>query len=329
MRMNRMFFLMLMIGVAWSCKKDDGPEIELVPPRLLAEVVVENDAEIKAYLQTHFYNYEEFENPPADFDFKIKIDTIAGENADKRPLLEETKLAQRTVNVSSGHFSLNTNEEDIQHTYYYLTVREGTGEQLTVADSTYVRYEGSLLNGQVFDGSIFTPVWFDLARIQAPQQGARGFSEGTSHFKAGGEVTVNDDGTFTVDGYGIGLIIMPSGLGFYSTSQSTIPAYSPLIFKVDVFAVNKTDHDQDGIPSIQEDLNGDGYLYNDDTDQAFEDANGLQRVVDFLDSDDDGDGEATSEEILIDGEIKTDENGIVIFPDSDGDGNPDHRDDDS
>ena len=327
MKMQKSCLLVLLWVVVWSCKKDDDPAIETIPPRLLTEVSVEDDAEIKAYLQTHFYNYEDFENPPADFDFRIRIDTIAGDNSGKISLMDMPAphdLKQRTVFVSSSHYSLSSGEEDIPHTFYYLSARDGVGEQLSVADSTYVRYEGSLLDGSVFDGATSIPTWFDLARIQAPQQGARGFSEGTSNFKAGGMPVINDDGTFTVEGYGVGFMIFPSGLGYFNVSQTTIPAYSPLIFKVDVFAKNESDHDQDGIPSIMEDVNGDGYLYNDNTDQALEDANNFQRVVNFVDVDDDGDGTLTRDEIS-----DADGNIILPYPDTDGDGIPDYLDPDT
>jgi len=312
----------MMVGLVWSCKKDDGPELVVVPPRTLSEVIVEEDVEIKAYLQTHFYNYEEFENPPADFNYKIVIDTIAGTNADKTPLINQ--MTSKTIKRSASHFGLSTGEDDIEHTMYYLEARQGIGEAVTVADSTFVRYEGSLLNGSVFDGAANTPVWFDLAQIQSPQGGARGFTEGTAELRSGGEPIVNDDGTFDVEGFGVGLIVFPSGLGYFNGTPPNIPAYSPLIFKVEVFAINKTDHDRDGIPSIEEDLNGDGYLYNDNTDEAFEEANNLQRFVNFIDVDDDGDDTSTFDEIR-----DAEGNIIIPYPDSDGDGIPDYLDADS
>ncbi len=319
--MTRIFLLIIITGFLWSCKNDDDSDIVVVPPRLLSEVAVENEAEIRLYLQTHFYNYEDFENPPANFDYRIKLDTIAGDNSGKIPLVDQVQ--SKIVTRSSNHFALDAGEEDVQHTYYYLSARDGIGETVSVADSIYVRYEGSLLNGQVFDGAIHSPVWFDLARIQAPQQGARGFTEGASNFLTGGTPIINDDGTFDVEGYGVGLVIFPSGLGYFNSTQTTIPAYSPLIFKMDVFAMNSTDHDGDGIPSIEEDLDGDGYLYNDNTDQDYEDANRFQRAANFLDTDDDGDTILTREEIIIDAE------GNITFPDSDGDGAPDYLDPDS
>ena len=317
--MNRILIVFGVLILLGSCKKDDSTDIVTVPPRLLSEVAVENDAEIKAFLQTHFYNYEEFDNPPAGFDYKIVLDTIEGTNADKTPLMD--MVGSSVISVSSDEFRLSE-EETVDHTLYYLVAREGAGEHPTVADSTFVRYKGSLLNGFDFDGSFSTPLWFDLAVLQGPLQGARGFSEAMPNFKTGGNVIDNGDGTFTVEEYGVGLMILPSGLGFYNSPQAGIEAYSPLIFSIDLYTLNETDHDNDGVPSIQEDVNGDGYLYNDNTDaQAEEDAGLNLRFSDFLDQDDDQDGTLTRDEI-------SDENGNIIFPypDADGDGTPDYLD---
>lgn len=317
--MFRYLIAPLLLFLIVSCNNDDEAATA-VPPRLLAEVAPENDAEIRAFLETHFYNYEEFETPPADFDFKIRIDTIAGANADKIPLINQVE--SKTVTVSSFEFGLSEDEDDIPHTVYYLTVREGddgNGVMPSVADSVFVRYEGMTLDLEAFDGAFEIPVWFDLARVQAPLAGFRGFAEGMDNLMAGGAAVVNPDGTFTVEEYGIGMMFFPSGLGGFNNVTPEIPQYSPLLFTVDLFTVNPTDHDGDGIPSIEEDLNNNGYLFDDNTDIESELDAGAQLAADFQDLDDDDDGIRTRDEINADGS----------FRDSDGDGIPDHRDPDS
>ncbi|WP_420322067.1 FKBP-type peptidyl-prolyl cis-trans isomerase [Flagellimonas sp.] len=324
--MKHGIFVFLLVAVCFtSCNNDDngGPDVISVPPRLLAEVAPENDEEIKEFLQTHFYNYEEFESPPAGFDFKIKIDTIAGANANKTPLADQ--VSEMEIKVSSFEHGLSEEEIDVPHTIYYLSARDGIGVSPTVADSVFVRYEGLLLDGTSFDASLNNAVWFDLARLQDLQQGFRGFAEGVPNFKAGGTITENGDGTVTVDGYGVGMIIFPSGLGFFEAIGGSIPQYSPLIFNIDLYTINISDHDNDGIPSIQEDLNGNGYLYDDNTDaQGEEDAGLTVRFANFQDADDDGDGVSTRNEI-------SDDNGNIIipYPDSNGDGTPDYLDPDT
>ena len=320
MKMKNVLLLVLFIAILGSCKNDDvEDDLILVPPQTLAETSAEDDAKIREFLQTHFYNYEEFDAPPPDFDFRIKIDSIAGDNADKTPLIDQ--MLSKEISVSSEAFGLDESETAL-HKYYYLEVEVGSGPSPSVADSTFVRYEGSLLDGTVFDGSISAPVWFDLAQIQGPGA-ARGFAEAVPNFKTGGDVVVNPDGSFIVEDYGIGLMILPSGLGYFNVSRGAIPVYAPLIFKVDLFTMNDTDHDRDGIPSILEDVDMDGYLYNDNTDEDQEMENFGALFANFLDPDDDGDGTPTIEEIDID------EEGNVTFRDTDGDQIDDHLDSDS
>ena len=235
------------------------------------------------YLSTHFYNYEEFENPTEEFDYVLELDTIAGENQDKTPLIESEKLLTKTVNF-----------QGVDQQLYVLVVREGVGEKPTFADSTFVGYEGELLNSSVFDSNLKTPIWFSLTSyysgttlINGP---VKGFSEGLEEFGAASGFVTNSDNTITWNNdYGIGAIFMPSGLAYFNSPQRGIPAYSPIIFAVNMFKVNEADHDRDGISSFMEDLDGDGNLFNDDTD-----SDGLPN---FSDADDDGDGKLTKDEL--------------------------------
>lgn len=307
---NRFYYLLAFVVFISSCKKDDTP-FDAVPidPQTLAETAVEDEMEIRAYLQTHFYNYEEFQNPPMDFDYEIKIDTISGDNAGKTPLLDQVQ--SETINVQESE-----EEGDVQHTLYYLVVREGIEDSPTIGDNSFVQYEGLLLDDTRFDAST-TPAVFNLSQV------VRGFGNGITRLKAGTGPIENGDGTVSYDGHGIGLVIMPSGLGYFNSPPvgSNIPSYSPLIFKVDLLSFEKdTDFDEDGIPSILEDLDMDGNLNNDNTDQDTE------RIFfpNYNDSDDDGDGTPTLDEI-------SDENGNIImpYPDSDGDGIPNYLDSDS
>lgn len=318
---------------------DDGPNIMVEPPRLLAEVAPENDAEIREFLETHFYNYEDFENPPPDFDFRIVIGEIEGENAGKTPLIQQVETVP--INVSSFELLLSEEENDIPHNLYYLSARP-TNEEVemlkmdnscegcfpTVADSVFVSYEGKLLDGTVFDGAFNNPVWFDLARLQDLTQPvglnmnytARGLSEGLPFFKKGDNVVENGDGTVTVENFGVGVIIFPSGLGNFNRINDMIPQYSPLMFTFNLLTLNDTDHDGDGVPSIQEDVDGNGYLYDDNTDSDSEPL----PIANFLDPDDDGDGVSTRSEIS-----DSNDNIIIPFPDANNDGIPDYLDPDT
>jgi FKBP-type peptidyl-prolyl cis-trans isomerase FkpA len=316
MKMNRILICFLLLFVFLSCKKDDDKiDIASIPQKSLSEVAVENDAEIKAYLETHFYNYEEFENPTAGFNFKIKFDTIAGDNASKIPLINQVET-QLITEVSSTF--LRTDDEEVQHTLYYLSARDGVGESPTIGDNTVVRYEGSLLDGTLFDAS-------SVPTSQYLPGFVKGYANGIANFNGGVGPVENGDGTVSFDDYGVGVIFMPSALGYFDSprSGSGIPAYAPLIFQVDVLAFEKdTDFDGDGIPSILEDLDGDGDLNNDNTDSETESFNVF--LANHYDTDDDDDGIDTIDEIELDAE-----GNFVSFKDTDGDGIYDHLDNDN
>ncbi len=72
-----------------------------------------------------------------------------------------------------------------------------------------------------------------------------------------------------------------------------------------------------------EDLNNNGNLSDDNTDESVELSSGFGFLPNHLDVDDDQDGTLTRDEIVIDNE------GNISFPDSDGDGTPDYLDADS
>ena len=72
-----LFLLGISIFLA-ACKKDGGEEIRDPNTQM-----VDDEASLVTYLQTHFYNYEDFQSQPDNYDLEIIIDTIAGENADK------------------------------------------------------------------------------------------------------------------------------------------------------------------------------------------------------------------------------------------------------
>lgn len=318
MRLTKLFILMLLTSISIvSCKKDDdNNEQVVIPPRDRGEQAIEDDDALISYLQTHFYNEEDFKNPSESFDYKIKFDSIDGVNNDKTPLIDSDLLETKVVT-----------RNEVDYTIYILKIREGVGEQAKFADSTFQNYRGELLNGLTFDNTA-NPVGFDLQGFIVPKIDRNGrttlqkmggtvsgFAEGITEFKGASGFTINDDNTVNWnDDYGIGAIFFPSGLGYFSESSTTIPAYSPLIFSFQLYNSNQTDHDGDGIPSYLEDLDGDMNILNDDTDR-----DGLPNNSD---TDDDNDGTPTKNEIIIN------EDGTVSFPDKNGNGIPDYLDPD-
>ena len=99
---------------------------------------------------------------------------------------------------------------------------------------------------------------------------------------------MNGNGTITHIDFGNVLVFIPSGLGYFNSSIAG-QSYNPIAFQIKLFSRKENDQDRDRLLSNSEDLNGDGDFYNDDTDG--------DKIPDFLDIDDDGDGFTTKSEI--------------------------------
>ena len=259
-----------------------------------SEQLISDNILLEDFLKSHFYNYEDFDTD-LDSIVKIKIDSISGINQNKTSLYDQVKSKDISV--------IDENNLPVKHTLYYLVVKQGIKKSKpSIVDSVFVRYEGKLLNGFVFDQRS-QPVWFDLSSV------IQGFRYGLEEFSPG-NYQLNSDGTVFFSDFGQGLLFMPSGLGYFSNSQTSIPAYSPLIFEVSLFTLNITDHDSDGINSIDEDVDGDGDPMNDDSDG--------NSIPNLYDNDDDGDGIPTKDEY--------DQNNDGQPDDSDSDSIPDYLD---
>lgn len=333
--MKKSFSLLLLIGSIFfavlACQDDD--EVQSIPPRDRVEEAIASTAEIETFLTTHFYNYEEFENPPADFDFQVKFDTISGENTSKTPLIDqvESKTVRDRV------------DENATYTFYYLVATQGEGESPNFADVATITYEGTYLNNEngfnnssVFDSSN-VPVRFDLTGV------VPGLTDALIEMKASTGYVLNVDGTISFQNYGVGAAFIPSGLGYYTTSPTGIPVYSQLIFSFQLYVTEIGDQENDYVPSTYEDRNNNSNVFDDDTDS--------DGVPDFSDIDDDGDGRLTknevtensytvnpgdSEPVLADNEVvrkrETDPDTLIktitttTFTDSDGNGIPDYLD---
>jgi len=64
------FFISLISLIFSACGNDDGPE----PIRELNVQTLDDDQALVNYLQSHFYNYEDFENDPDNYKIEITID---------------------------------------------------------------------------------------------------------------------------------------------------------------------------------------------------------------------------------------------------------------
>ena len=248
----------------YSCKKseDNGEKI-----REMTEVIPENDQAIQAYLKSH---YCELDN-----DGNIVLGAVG--STGKTSIWDRADLKRKELRVLDQHNNYITN------TMYYVILREGNGQQATVADRSFVLYKAESLDGKVYDdGNLFVSRnWMDLLGTEASvYRGGTviGFREAVAMLKASTSAITEQSNAKLVaptDG-GVGVFFMPSGITYY-TGTSNIPAYTPLIFEINLLKTERYDHDGDGIPSINE------IQHHQDGTITFPDCNGNGRV-DYLDA---------------------------------------------
>jgi hypothetical protein len=296
---TKIIFYFLAIVSIMSCSKNDDEKVE--PLRDYAIQYAEDIANIETYLKTHYLMVSNNPGQPTDQDVTfIKIPTGGTQTS----IWDQTTYPLQHRMVTVDH-----NGVSVDYKIYYLKLREGSAPTSIApcnVDNVLTAYRGEyIMNQSTTEGETITNsivgVQFEestnpTSYFQLFQGVIRGWSEIFPLFKSG-SYTENGDGTINYSDFGAGVMFLPSGLAYFGSARANIPKYSPLIFAIKLYEVQRTDQDNDGIPSYLEDLNGDGYLYAlgdgvynvDDTDGDF--------TPDFLDNDDDNDGFLTSYEI--------------------------------
>nr|WP_315258159.1 FKBP-type peptidylprolyl isomerase [uncultured Flavobacterium sp.] len=288
------FYFILLIAVITvnSCNKDDDNDIEIVPPRDFSDQYKTESALIEKYLKSNYITVMNASGEKKDQDV-----TIAKLDADHTVSIWDQKdyaLLNRKVGIHG-----------ITYVLYYLVLREGEGEKPCNVDDVFTSYNGKYLTETTtdnvtaitstqFEEVIYPQAFMNLYNV------IRGWKEVFPQFKSG-DISSNPDGTVKYTNFGAGVMFIPSGLAYYNSTKSTIPAYSPLVFSFKLYKIKRSDFEPDGVLSYQEDSNGDGYVWMnselqvgvtvnpDDTDK--------DGTPDFIDFDDDGDNYATRGEV--------------------------------
>lgn len=290
-------FLIATVILIGSCNKDSNEPV--TPPKPYAEQYPLDIAAIEDYLKTNYIS-EIVNHPgfPDDQDITIKKITDAATQPSLWSYLNSATLPRLTSRDVSAH--------DITYKVYTLLIREGVsggtvpvgGEYPCNVDAVFAGYKGTLLDGTVFDSSNNGQAQYNLdgTNHDGGTGVIRGWSEGFPQFKTGW-TSSNDDGTIKYSDFGVGVMFLPSGLGYYSVAQESVPSYSPLVFSIKLYTLKRFDHDLDGIPDFQEDLNGDRYMNFLPTGVVNPDDTDGDGIPNFNDFDDDGDNYATKGEI--------------------------------
>lgn len=138
---------------------------------------------------------------------KDSIDSQAN-NAAGRTFLEENKNKEGVVQLENG--------------LQYKITKEGNGPTPKADDRVRVHYEGTLIDGTVFDSSYERgePAEFSLSEV------IKGWTEGFQHLKEGSEA----------------ILYVPSDLAYGDMARSKIPGGSTLIFKIELLNILKSNN---------------------------------------------------------------------------------------
>ncbi|MDG1731269.1 MAG: hypothetical protein P8K68_13805 [Algibacter sp.] len=302
------FFILSFVLVFSSCNEDDGGAFVPVPPRDRTEQQIADKDSIMSYLKTHYYNSSAYDgsNPnPTIQDLIISEIEEGGDVPIGNTLLLNAIETKNTI-------SFDTNYE-----YYILRLNHGGGVDFPTfvdspmfTDNIRMTYEGSFLNGIIFDGNNFlSPVSFDLLNL------IEGWRNVFPEFNTAEDFFENEDGTVEFLNPGVGVMFLPSGLGYFNSTgpSGRLPAYSPLIFKFELLQYFESDIDNDGIPSYLEGLDENGEPFTTIEELALINSD-EDNLINISDPDDDNDGIATINEITITNYERDTRNEVLAIP---------------
>lgn len=292
--MKRFFTSAIICGsslLLWNCKSDDSTA--KIVDRDRQEVFNENIKEIETFLKT---------NSVEVLEEGVKFETVAFE--DNNSIWKQTSYPIQTASLKNLPYytssqGLTKTNDEVTYTVYYLILNEGGGTTPMIHDNTFTSYIGYNLDKTIFDTYKFG-FWSAYPAFSVYTETIAGYTQILQKIKTATGIIENEDGTYTYDNPGRVLVFIPSGLGYFSTPSGTIGQYKPIIFDISLITSKEVDHDNDGILDKYEDVNGNGDLWDDDTDN--------DGKPNFIDIDDDGDGYTTREEIT----YSTTENGETV-----------------
>ncbi|HLT65940.1 MAG TPA: hypothetical protein VKZ80_06255 [Flavobacterium sp.] len=293
--MKRFFISAVICGsslLLWNCKSDD--ETAVVADRDRLEVYNEDLSEIETFLKENSIKINE-----ENIEFTAVESGSASIWDQSEYPLQSVQLQNDTYSYSNVTRKYERIADNVDYKVYYLIVNEGGGETPMIHDNVFTSYTGYLLDKTSFDTNPFG-FWSAYPAYSSYSEIISGYRQILQQVKTASGIIDNGDGTYTHENPGRVIVFIPSGLGYFSTAQSSIGTYTPLIFDITLIASKEADHDNDGILDKYEDVNNNGNLWDDDTDG--------DGKPDFLDLDDDGDGYTTREEIT----YTTQENGETV-----------------
>jgi FKBP-type peptidyl-prolyl cis-trans isomerase len=172
-----------------------------------------------------------------DYDYDELVqgfrDTVEG-NTPKFPVEEAYSKIQAAIAIAVQQMTEENKQKEAEYLskngarsgvittasgLQYEVITEGTGLRPTINDTVEVNYEGTLIDGTVFDSSYERgePIMFSLNQV------IRGWIEGIQLMTTGSTYR----------------FVIPSNLAYGEQGNSSIPPYSTLIFKVELLSIVK------------------------------------------------------------------------------------------
>ncbi|MCZ8091730.1 FKBP-type peptidylprolyl isomerase [Flavobacterium sp.] len=295
--LSKFLFLTLVVAILFSCDKNDNDTVEL---RDYQEQYITDLANIEEFMKTHYMTV--VNNPGQANDMDVVFTKIpTGGN-------QVSVWNQTDYPIQTREITVTQNEVDVNYKIYYLKLREGSGVKPCNVDNILAGYRGEYIYKETTtEGTTTTTkvLGKQFEENKSPQtylslygDVIRGRSEIFPQFKTG-TYSENLDGTISYNDFGAGVMFLPSGLAYFGSARSSIPAYSPLVFTIKLFELQRADQDGDDIPSYQENVStsDQGYMYFLPKGEVNPNDSDGDEIPDFLDSDDDNDGFLTRFEI--------------------------------
>lgn len=155
------------------------------------------------------------------FDIKMNsFQTAEAYQAERMKKMEaERQLAKEKLDAYIA--AQNITQQPIESGLYYLETLKGKGPQAKSGQKVKVHYKGTLTDGTKFDSSFDRgePIEFVLGQGRV----IKGWDEGIAMMRKGGKAT----------------LVIPYQLGYGERGVGSIPAFSPLVFEVELVDIIK------------------------------------------------------------------------------------------
>lgn len=166
----------------------------------------------KYYNAYHYGQIPDFvKNDETMLWFTIRIDTIQTEEQ-YQMVAVNAKINQEKEAVAAYLAANNITVQPQSSGLYYIETKAGKGNNASNGKKVSIHYTGKLLDGTVFDSGDLPPFELGAGKV------IKGWEEGISLMKKGGKA----------------ILLIPSNLAYGERGVGNIPAYSPLLFEVEL-----------------------------------------------------------------------------------------------